>query len=113
MNDDIININIIFNLDKATKTRLSIPMTILREDEESVRKAAKQVERLYVEYSTKFDSAIKRKAIAKEHLLAMVAYHLSRENMRLKDRNDKEPYTNKVKELTEELEDYIRQNEKI
>ena len=34
----------------------------------------------------------------------MVAYQFALENLQLKDRNDTEPYTAKIKELTEVLE---------
>ena len=37
----------------------------------------------------------------------MVAYQLSLSNLRNEARNDTDPYTTKIKELTNLLEDYI------
>ena len=39
----------------------------------------------------------------------MVAYQFALENLQLKDRNDTEPYTTKIKELTEVLETYFKE----
>lgn len=38
----------------------------------------------------------------------MVAYQFSLEKLQLLERNDTAPYTEKVKELTELLEDYFK-----
>ena len=40
----------------------------------------------------------------------MVAYQFSLERLQLMQRNDTSPYVEKVKELTELLEDYLRKN---
>ena len=40
----------------------------------------------------------------------MVAYQFALENLQLKDRNDTEPYTAKIKELTEVLETYFKEH---
>ena len=40
---------------------------------------------------------------------SMVAYQFALENLQLKDRNDTEPYTAKIKELTEVLETYFKE----
>ena len=68
------------------------PLTINREEEEMVREAAKQVNirlNAYREYY---------KNLEPEKIIAMVAYQFSLET----------PYTEKVKELTELLEDYFK-----
>ena len=78
------------------------PLTINREEEEMVREAAKQVNirlNAYREYY---------KNLEPEKIIAMVAYQFSLEKLQLMQRNDTTPYTDKVKELTELLEDYFQ-----
>ena len=78
------------------------PLTINREEEEMVREAAKQVNirlNAYREYY---------KNLEPEKIIAMVAYQFSLEKLQLMQRNDTTPYTKKVKELTELLEDYFK-----
>ena len=78
------------------------PLTINREEEEMVREAAKQVNirlNAYREYYKNFEL---------EKIIAMVAYQFSLEKLQLMQRNDTTPYTEKVKELTELLEDYFK-----
>ncbi len=85
---------------KETKLRLS---KLVREvDKEMVREAAKQVNirlNAYREYY---------KNLEPEKIIAMVAYQFSLEKLQLMQRNDTTPYTEKVKELTELLEDYFK-----
>ena len=79
------------------------PLTINREEEEMVREAAKQVNirlNAYREYY---------KNLEPEKIIAMVAYQFSLEKLQLMQRNDTTPYTEKVKELTELLEDYFQE----
>ena len=78
------------------------PLTINRQEEEMVREAAKQVNirlNAYREYY---------KTLEPEKIIAMVAYQFSLEKLQLMQRNDTTPYTEKVKELTELLEDYFQ-----
>ena len=78
------------------------PLTINREEEEMVREAAKQVNirlNAYREYYKNLDP---------DKSIAMVAYQFSLEKLQLMQRNDTTPYTEKVKELTELLEDYFK-----
>ena len=78
------------------------PLTINRQEEEMVREAAKQVNirlNAYREYY---------KNLEPEKIIAMVAYQISLEKLQLMQRNDTTPYTEKVKELTELLEDYFQ-----
>ena len=65
------------------------PLTINREEEQMVREAAKNLE--------------------PEKIIAMVAYQFSLERLQLMQRNDTSPYVEKVKELTELLEDYFKE----
>lgn len=95
MHDDKIKIN----LQIADQ---NYPLWIERAEEESVRKAAKRVNMRLNKYRERFPS------VGSERLLVMVAYDFSRESLELEDRNDTMPYTEKVKELSEELKNYLR-----
>ena len=78
------------------------PLTINRKEEEMVREAAKQVNirlNAYREYYKNHEP---------EKIIVMVAYQFSLEKLQLLQRNDTAPYTEKVKELTELLEDYFK-----
>ena len=58
----------------------------------------KENERILAEY----------KSLEPEKLIAMVAYQFSQENLKLRQRNDTGPYTEKIEELTEMLEEYFK-----
>ena len=94
--DDKININL-------TMAGVSYPLTIDRDQEEMVREAAKQVD-IRVNAYRKF-----YKDLPKEVILGMAAFQFALETLQQKDRNDTAPYTEKIKELTEVLEDYFRE----
>ena len=94
--DDKININL-------TMAEVSYPLTIDRDQEEMVREAAKQVD-IRVNAYRKF-----YKDLPKEVILGMAAFQFALETLQQKDRNDTAPYTEKIKELTEVLEDYFRE----
>lgn len=81
----------------------SYPLTIKREDEQMVREAAKQVDLRLNAYREHYQS------VSAERIIAMVAYQFSLENLQQKQRNDTEPYTTKIKELTKVLEDYFKE----
>ncbi len=77
------------------------PLTIKRDEEIYYRDAAKQIDnklnkyrRLYPNFST-----VKH--------WAMAALELAYENVVLKDRNDTGPYMEKLKQLEEDLDNYI------
>ena len=79
------------------------PLTINRDEEETVREAAKQVNIRLNAYREHYQN------VSLEIIIAMVAYQFALENLQLKDRNDTEPYTAKIKELTEVLETYFKE----
>ena len=81
----------------------SYPLTINREDEQMVREAAKQVDLRLNAYREHYQS------VSAERIIAMVAYQFSLENLQQKQRNDTEPYTTKIKELTKVLVDYFKE----
>lgn len=78
------------------------PLTINREEEESIREAAKQVNIRLNTYREHY------KNLAPEKILAMVAYQFSLENLTMVQKNDTQPYTAKIEELTKMLEEYFR-----
>ena len=79
------------------------PLTINREEEEMVREAAKQVNIRLNKYREVY------KNLEPEKIIAMVAYQFSSERLQLMQRNHTSPYVEKVKELTELLEDYFKE----
>jgi len=81
---------------------MNFPLTIPRKDEEMVRKAAKQVDHLLNVYREHYRN------VSERQVLVMVAYQLSLDSLRMQERNDTEPFTAKIKELTETLEDYFK-----
>jgi len=94
------NDKIKINLQLAGST---FPLTILREDEEMVREAAKQVDIRLNAYREHYRN------VAPEKIIAMVAYQFALENLQMKDRNDTGPYAEKINELTEMLEAYFKE----
>lgn len=78
------------------------PLTILREEEQMVREAAKQVDIRLNAYREHY------KNVAPEKIIAMVAYQFALENLKSKDRHDTRPYADKIEELTEVLETYFK-----
>lgn len=79
------------------------PLTIRRDEEEIVREAAKQVNIRLNKYRENY------KNLEPEKTIAMVAYQFSLERLQLMQRNDTRPYTEKVKELTELLDNYLQE----
>lgn len=81
------------------------PLTIRREEEELVRAAAKQINDRLNTYRAHYPT------LEEDRIIAMVSYEMSVENLKLKQRNDTLPYTNKIEELTNELEDYFKESQ--
>lgn len=81
---------------------INYPLTIKRNEEEIIREAAKQVNIRLNTYRTHYPT------LDLEKIMGMVAYEFSLETLKQKQRNDTEPYTEKIKELTGVLEDYFR-----
>lgn len=100
MDDDKIRINLIM-------AGITYPLVIRRSDEEIYRKAAKEVETYINKYKEKYPK------VANEMILAMVAYHFSLKSLLEEDRNDTKPFTDKIKELTDEMESYMNEEGKL
>ncbi|RHJ92469.1 cell division protein ZapA [Parabacteroides bouchesdurhonensis] len=80
----------------------SYPLTIERRDEEIYRKAELRVREVVALYQSRFGRDMK-------DLLAMAAVHLALQNLQLKDKNDTSPFTEKIQQLTDELEEYLKE----
>ena len=82
----------------------SYGLRIERSDEQLVRDASKQIRDKMNQYRQAFaDSNVDVK-----DLLAMVALQLSLNNLELKEKNDTSPFTDKIQQLTEELEGFFQ-----
>ncbi|KAA6344717.1 hypothetical protein EZS27_007670 [termite gut metagenome] len=79
------------------------PLTINRQEEEVIREAAKQVNLKLNMYRDNFPT------LPLERVITMVAYDFSLKNLRQEKRHDTKPYTEKIEELTEVLEDYFKE----
>ncbi len=92
----------LINIDIAGK---KYPLPINREREELYRKAAKQLQSKILAYGEKYN---KHGELDMKDLLAMAAFDLALQNVVLKERNDTSPFTDKIQELTTELEGYLK-----
>jgi len=82
----------------------SYGLWINREDEELARDAAKQIRLKINQYRLKFAKS----NLDVKDLLAMVAFQLSMNNLQLEDKNDTDPFTDKIQQITTELEMYLK-----
>jgi cell division protein ZapA len=80
------------------------PLDINRDEEEMYREAAKQVNHKLNVYRSHFQN----QGLEPEKFIGMVAFAFSLETLKQKQRNDTVPYTEKIKELTEILENYFK-----
>ena len=80
-------------------------LRIKRAEDEIMRKAASEIERKIRQYRQRFSAEAK---LDTDDLLAMVAFQLSLTNLQLENLHDTSPITDKVQQLTNELEDYLK-----
>ena len=73
----------------------SYGIRINRSEEQVAREAVRQIRKKYSDVDVK-------------DLLAMVTFQLSVENLKLEDKNDTSPFTEKIQELTDELESFLK-----
>ncbi|BEG99479.1 cell division protein ZapA [Bacteroides sedimenti] len=85
-------------------------MTINRDEEELFRKAAKQVNDRMNVYRSMYKPTGNPGAREYEQkdFLSMVAFDFACNNLKLESKNDTSPFTNKIEELTQELEEHFR-----
>ena len=99
MNND----EFVINLEVAGRT---YPVKIKRGDEQEeflIRKAAKRVQQNVTQYKQHF-----AKSEEERNLLAMVAIQLAVDVITLEDKNDTKPFTLKIQQLTEMLDNYLK-----
>ena len=77
------------------------PLTINREDEEKVRKAAHRVNIRLNAYRSHYTE------LTMDNIMPMVAYQFSLELLEAETKNDTGPYINKIEELNTLLEDNL------
>jgi cell division protein ZapA len=82
----------------------SFPVNIDRKDEELVRAAAKQVETRYNNFRAHFE-------VTPFQAMTMAAYQSAVNEFEGKTMNDTEPYSTRIKDLSELLEEYIQKTE--
>ncbi|WP_321518530.1 cell division protein ZapA [uncultured Bacteroides sp.] len=87
----------------------SFTMTINRDEEELYRKAAKQVNDRMNVYRSKYkpSGVPGAKVYGQKDFLAMVAFDFACNNLKLEEKNDTSPFTNKIEELTQDLEEHF------
>ncbi|MEG1543486.1 MAG: cell division protein ZapA [Tannerellaceae bacterium] len=91
----------LIHLDIADK---SYGLWINRSEEELARNAAKQIRDKINQYRLNFAQS----DVDVKDLLAMVAFQLSISNLQLEEKNDTTPFTEKIQQLTGELEQYLK-----
>lgn len=79
-----------------------LPLTVKRDEEEFYREAAKRIDSLLNRYRGIFPEQ------TREKYMIMVALHLSVACVKLERKNDTLPFTTKIEELTQMLEDYLK-----
>jgi cell division protein ZapA len=84
---------------------ISFPITVKSErDEELVRKAANKVNDMLNTYRSKYVNE------SKERWLAMIALHSVYNELLQLERNDTDPFKQKMQELTREMEEFLRKD---
>ena len=80
----------------------SYGIRINRSEEQVAREAVRQIRKKMDQYRKKYSD------VDVKDLLAMVTFQLSVENLKLEDKNDTSPFPEKIQELTNELESYLK-----
>jgi cell division protein ZapA len=81
------------------------PLTIVKEEEEKYRKAAKILNEILLQYKKKYADHDSK------DFLAMAAFQFVLKNLELEERVDESPFIEEIKELNEVLGDYLSINE--
>ncbi len=104
MNDKKIRINL--NIQGK-----SYPLIIDPSEEAFYRKAGNLVEEMTNKYRSTFNaSGMKTTKLEEIDYYAMVALSFAFENVKLEDKNDTKPFSDKLSELTHELEDCFKKD---
>lgn len=84
---------------------LRYQLYIKREEEKLYREAAKQVNDKLNKYRRDYPS------LGAEEIWAMTAFELSFQHISMKDRNDTQPFIEKIKELEQDINQHIREKQ--
>ncbi len=96
--DDKLNINLWIGNQR-------FQLHILRKDEQLYREAAKQVNDKLNKYRRDYPN------LRAEEIWAMASLELSFQHISMKDRNDTQPFIEKIKELENDIDQYIRKKQ--
>lgn len=80
------------------------PIFIDNNEEEFFRKARLKLQSKVAQYRTRFSKASN---LDTQDFLAMTAYHFSLDNLHLAEEKDIDSFTEKVRQLTTEIEKYL------
>jgi cell division protein ZapA len=83
------------------------PLKCNRSEEGIIRKAASNVNDKLLKYNSAYEKA----NFEKKDLLALVAFHISLENLTAKKIEDISPLFDKIEQLNKEVEEYLSQTE--
>jgi cell division protein ZapA len=83
------------------------PLNCKRSEERIVRKAASNVNDRLLKYETDYKGTGFE---PKEDLLALIAFHISLDNLTIKKNEDITPLFDKIGQLSKELEIYLSEN---
>ena len=87
------------------------PLRIPRKDEEVMRKAAKQLEKKYDEYTASYDVEDMEKS--GRELMALVAFEFALKSLRAGDEVDLLPFVKRVETLNTEVTGYLAENKPL
>jgi cell division protein ZapA len=81
------------------------PVMIHPDEEELVREAAKQLRKKFNAYKNTFSEA----KLSDKDILAMMAIEIAISHLKLEKKNDTIPFTTKIKQLNDELKDFLKE----
>jgi len=81
------------------------PLNIDRKDEERYRKAAKIVNETITEFRTRFQNN------DQQDIMAMTAFQAALNYTRLQDRQDYSQFIDDIKDLNDDISDFLREND--
>lgn len=79
---------------------------IRRDEEEMFRKAAKRIDKKVMAYQGKYETPLE-----KQDILALIALQAVVEQLEMEEKNDMSPFEEKIQELDNELEKYLKDTE--
>jgi cell division protein ZapA len=81
------------------------PVIIHPDEEELIREATKQLREKFNAYKQTFSEA----NLSDEDILAMMAIDVAVGHLKLEEKNDTIPFTAKIKQLNDELNDFLKE----